>query len=123
MSKVPLYINKSKALANGQGACVLSGAVIVKNEQEIYATAATTLKDDDPTAHAAVIGIRKTRLKQRTFQLIDYEIYLSEKPCPMCLLAIFQAGIKKVYYQGKEKIEEINLTNDYLKKAYTVIKP
>ncbi len=116
------YINRSKILAVGEGACILGGAVIVKNGEEIYATTATTLKDDDPTAHAAVIAIRKTRLKQRTFMLIDYEIYLSEEPCPMCLTAIFQAKIKKIYYRKGQTIKKITLTNDYFKKVYTLLK-
>ncbi len=43
---------------------------------------------------------------------------MSEKPCNMCLLAMYQAGIKNVYYLEKEKIKNMFLTKKTLKQAY-----
>lgn len=114
------YIKKSEDFASGKGSCDVSGVVMVCDQEEIYATASKMLEEDDPTAHAAAFAIRKTRLKKHAFLLNDCEIYSSEKPCNMCLLAIYQAGIKNVYYLEKEEINHMLLTAETLKKAYTV---
>ena len=114
------YVKKSEAIASGKGSCLLSGAVMVYNDKEIFASTNRTLDDDDPTAHAAVIAIRKTRLKQHSFLLNDYILYLSEKPCNMCITAIAQAGINKIYYLEEQKLRYMQLSPECLKKAYTI---
>lgn len=114
------YLKKCKAMARGKGSCVKSGAVIAFEDNEIFVSASKTLDDDDPTAHPAVIAIRKTRLKQRLFLLNNYELYISEKPCPMCQVAIAQAGIENIYYSEKQEIKYMQLTQEILKKAYTL---
>jgi len=114
------YIDKSETIATGKGMCLLAGAVMVYKDKEIFATASKTLEEDDPTAHAAVIAIRKTRVLQHAFLLNDYELYLSEKPCPMCLTAIEQAKIKKLHYVEKQKIKYMELSREDLMNAFTL---
>jgi tRNA(Arg) A34 adenosine deaminase TadA len=115
-----VYIKKSETIATGKGMCLSAGAVMVYKDKEIYATASQTLEEDDPTAHAAVIAIRKTRVLQHAFLLNDYELYLSEKPCPMCLTAIEQAKIKKLHYVEKQKIKYMELSREDLMNAFTL---
>ncbi len=100
--------------------CKDSKATVILKEREIYTTESQTFEEDDPTAHAAIHAIRKTRLKERKFLLNDYEIELSKQPCDMCLLAIYQSGIKNIYYTEKETKKHILLTPKILKKAYTI---
>lgn len=114
------YIDKSMAIAKGKGTCLSAGAVMVYKDKEIYATASQTLEEDDPTAHAAVIATRKTRVLQHTFLLNDYELYLSEKPCPMCLTAIEQAKIKKLHYVEKQEIKYMELSREDMMNAYAL---
>lgn len=75
------------------------GAVIVDAKGNIISEANNmVLKNNDPTAHAEVIAIRKACEKLGTYDLSGCTIYTSCEPCPMCLSAIIWANIKNVYY-------------------------
>jgi len=52
----------------------------------------------DPTAHAEINVIRQAAEKLKTHDLSECTLYSSCEPCPMCLGAIYWAGIKKVVY-------------------------
>lgn len=74
------------------------GAVIVK-EGKIIATGTNRVTcNNDPTAHAEVIAIRKAAKKLGKFDLSGCEIYTSCEPCPMCLGAIYWAHLDRIYY-------------------------
>ena len=74
------------------------GAVIVRNG-EVVATGSNSVTIlNDPTAHAEVSAIRAACAKVGNFNLKGCEIYSSCEPCPMCLSAIYWAGIEKIYY-------------------------
>jgi guanine deaminase len=53
---------------------------------------------NDPTAHAEILAIRQAASVLKSHDLGDCTIYSSCEPCPMCLGAIYWAGIKKVVY-------------------------
>ncbi len=72
-------------------------AIIVKDGKEIARTGNTVTLSNDPTAHAEVNAIREACRKLGTFNLSGCEIYSSCEPCPMCLSAIYWAGISKIY--------------------------
>lgn len=74
------------------------GAIIVKDEQIIAIGVNQVTNHNDPTAHAEVQAIRSATQKLNHFQLQDCVLYSSCEPCPMCLGAIYWAGIKKVYF-------------------------
>ncbi len=74
------------------------GAVIVRNGVLIAEGCNQVTSTNDPTAHAEVTAIRTACQKERIFKLEDCIIYTSCEPCPMCLGAIYWAGIKKIYY-------------------------
>lgn len=74
------------------------GAIVVK-EGEIIARASNSVtKLNDPTAHAEVQAIRLACAELESFNLEGCVIYASCEPCPMCLSAIYWAGIERVYY-------------------------
>lgn len=79
------------------------GAVIVKNGKIIAKAHNSVLKNNDPSAHAEINAIRKAGKKLGRFKMEDCEIYSSCQPCPMCLGAIYWAGINKIYYGCYEK--------------------
>jgi tRNA(Arg) A34 adenosine deaminase TadA len=56
--------------------------------------------DSDPTAHAEILAIRKAASVLNTHDLNGCVLYASCEPCPMCLGAIYWAGIKKVVYSA-----------------------
>lgn len=74
------------------------GAVIVKDGEVVATGCNRVTASNDPTAHAEVSAIREACRKCETFKLDDCVIYSSCEPCPMCLSAIYWAGISKVYY-------------------------
>ncbi len=74
------------------------GAVIVKNNQIIAASANKVTSLRDPTAHAEVMVIRQACVQLNDFQLRGCALYTSCEPCPMCLGAIYWARLDKVYF-------------------------
>ena len=74
------------------------GSVVVRNGEVISGSGNTVVSDSDPTAHAEVSAIRKAAAALGSFDLSDCTIYASCEPCPMCLGAIYWAGIRRVVY-------------------------
>lgn len=91
------------------------GAVILKNKEIISVSSNTTLKDNDPTAHAEINAIREACKKLGTYDLKDCTLYATGYPCPMCLSAIIWANIKEIYYGTTLKdAEEIGFRDDFI---------
>lgn len=74
------------------------GALIVRDGKIIAEAHNRVVLDSDPTAHAEILVIRKASAFLKSHELGDCVIYSSCEPCPMCLGAIYWAGIKKVIY-------------------------
>ena len=74
------------------------GAVIVKDGRILAEASNSVTLDNDPTAHAEVNAIRRACRELGTFDLKGSVIYASCEPCPMCLGAIYWAGIERIYY-------------------------
>lgn len=64
----------------------------------IAAATNRVVQKNDPTAHAEIIAIREAASLLKTHDLSGCTIYSSCEPCPMCLGAIYWAGIKRVVY-------------------------
>ena len=74
------------------------GAVIVKDGKILSEAYNRVVLNNDPTAHAEILAIREASFVLCTYELNDCILYTSCEPCPMCLGAIYWAGIKKVVY-------------------------
>ena len=79
------------------------GAVITKDGEIIAEAGNRVVLMNDPTAHAEVLTIRKASEYLKSHDLSDCTLYTSCEPCPMCLGAIYWAGIKKVVYSSDRK--------------------
>ena len=91
------------------------GACIVKNGLIIGKGSNNVLKNNDPTAHAEVMAIRKASEKLGTHDLSKCILYATGYPCPMCLSAIIWANIRKVYYgTNLREAEEIGFRDDFI---------
>lgn len=74
-------------------------AAVIAREGKILATGVNTVADDnDPTAHAEINAIRAATRKLQRFHLDDCVIYTTCEPCPMCLGAVYWAGLPVLYY-------------------------
>ena len=74
------------------------GAVIVKDGKIIAQAHNMVVPNNDPTAHAEVMCIRKACQTLGTFDLSGCVLYTSCEPCPMCLNAIKWSNITEIYY-------------------------
>lgn len=91
------------------------GAVIVRNGEVIATGANCVVPNIDPTAHAEVMAIRSACAKLGTFQLSDCTIYSSCEPCPMCLSALYWAGVKRICYGNtKDDAKAIDFDDSFI---------
>ena len=74
------------------------GAVISNDGIIIAEAYNSVVLNNDPTAHAEILAIRKASATLKSHNLGECTLYSSCEPCPMCLGAIYWAGIKKVVY-------------------------
>ena len=91
------------------------GAVIVENGKIIATGVNRVTASNDPTAHAEVNAIRAACQQKANFKLTGCSIYTSCEPCPMCLAAIYWAGISHIYYGNtKQDAEGINFGDKFI---------
>lgn len=94
------------------------GAVIVKDNKIIARGADRVVRKIDPTAHAEMIAIRQAASRLKKHDLSGCEIYISCEPCQMCLAAIKQANIDKIYYACNTKdLEEAGILSCHVHSA------
>ena len=99
-------------VANGGGPF---GAVIVKDGQIIATGTNRVTANCDPTAHAEVSAIRAACKALKCFKLTGCTIYTSCEPCPMCLSAIYWAGIDRIFYGNtKQDAKQINFDDSFI---------
>ena len=91
------------------------GAVIVKDGEVVAEGSNSVTLLNDPTAHAEVTAIREACRKLGTFHLEGCTVYTSCEPCPMCLGAIYWAGIKQIFYGNTRKdAADIGFADDFI---------
>ncbi len=74
------------------------GAVIVRDGEVISTGTNRVVPNNDPTAHAEVMAIRSACQRLGDFKLEGCTVYSSCEPCPMCLSALYWAGVKRICY-------------------------
>lgn len=91
------------------------GAVLVKDGHVIATGVNSVLSSHDPTAHAELEAVRAAARAQQNPRLDGHVMYASGHPCPMCLAAMYLAGIRQVYYAySNEEAEPFGLSTKHL---------
>ena len=91
------------------------GAVIAKDGEVIATGVNRVTANNDPTAHAEVSAIRAACQKVKDFKLNGCVVYSSCEPCPMCLSALYWAGVSKIYYANtKDDAKAINFDDSFI---------
>ena len=91
------------------------GAIIVKGDEVISTGANSVTLLNDPTAHAEVLAIRNACAQLKDFRLTDCIVYSSCEPCPMCLSALYWAGVKKIFFANtKEDAAAIDFSDNFI---------
>ena len=88
-----------KAFDDGE---VPIGAVVVCNGKIISRGHNRRTKKQIATAHAEIEAIEKACKKLKSWRIPECELYVTLEPCPMCLGAMLNARIKKVYFGAYE---------------------
>jgi tRNA(adenine34) deaminase len=119
-----LYKLSLKAYQNDE---VPIACVIVKNKKIVSKAYNLREKHKNPLYHAEVLAINKLCKKINNWRLDEYEMYVTLKPCKMCMEIIKESRIKKVYYildsineQNKKlRLKKINLNSEKFKSIIT----
>ncbi|ACK71930.1 CMP/dCMP deaminase zinc-binding [Gloeothece citriformis PCC 7424] len=75
------------------------GAVIIDEKGKLIAEGSNRKeRDQDPTAHAEIIVLRRASQVLQTWHLQQCKLYVTLEPCPMCTGAIIQARIALLIY-------------------------
>ena len=91
------------------------GAVIVRDGEVIATGTNRVTANNDPTAHAEVSAIRTACAKEQCFKLEGCTCYTSCEPCPMCLSALYWAGVSRIVYGNtKEDAKAINFDDSFI---------
>ncbi|MCV2506383.1 MAG: tRNA adenosine(34) deaminase TadA [Candidatus Lightella neohaematopini] len=74
------------------------GAILISNNNIIGMGYNNVIKSNDPTAHAEVIAIRQGGSRIGNYRLLNSILYVTLKPCLMCIGTILNARIKKLVF-------------------------
>jgi tRNA(adenine34) deaminase len=92
------YKEAQKAQKRGE---VPIGCVIVRNGKVISAGCNRRERKQNALWHAEIVAINKACKKLRSWRLNDCEMYVTLEPCKMCMGAIENARLQKVYIGAK----------------------
>lgn len=73
-------------------------ALVVRDGEVVGRGVNRVTRDNDPTAHAEVVAIRRACHQLGTFRLTGCELVSSCEPCPMCLGAALWAHLSRLVY-------------------------
>ena len=75
------------------------GALIVNEAGEIVSLGKNEReKDNDPTAHAEILAIRRAGEKLGSWRLDELTLIVTLEPCVMCAGAILQSRLKRLVF-------------------------
>ena len=75
------------------------GALIVNDAGEIVSFGKNEReKDNDPTAHAEILAIKRAGEKLGSWRLDDLTLIVTLEPCVMCAGAILQSRLKRLVF-------------------------
>lgn len=84
-----------RSVADGGGPF---GAVIVRDGEVIATGENRVTRDNDPSAHAEVVAIRRACQALDDYALRGCVLYASCEPCPMCLSTSLWARLDEIVY-------------------------
>ncbi|MGI6338207.1 MAG: nucleoside deaminase [Bacteroidales bacterium] len=101
-----------ESIKNGGGPF---GAAITMEGRIISEGSNSVVIMHDPTAHAEINAIRKASEILGTHALSGCTLYSSCEPCPMCLGAVYWAGIGRVVYSsGRKDAARAGFDDDFI---------
>jgi tRNA(adenine34) deaminase len=96
-----LALEEARDGANGGEVPV--GAIVVIENHVVGAAHNRPIGLKDPSAHAEILAIREAATNAGVYRLGGASIYVTLEPCVMCVGAIINARIAKVYYGARDE--------------------
>ncbi|HPD56354.1 MAG TPA: tRNA adenosine(34) deaminase TadA [Smithellaceae bacterium] len=78
------------------------GAVVVNGGKILARAHNSPLLNNDPSAHAEMLALRKAAQKLGNYRLTDAELFVTLEPCVMCAGAIIQARISRIVFGARD---------------------
>ena len=99
-SRDELYMRMAleEAEKAGQNGEVPVGAILVKGDQILARDHNRCIENNDPTAHAEILVLRKAGEALRNYRLNDTMIYVTAEPCPMCASAMVHGRVSRLIF-------------------------
>jgi tRNA(adenine34) deaminase len=100
------------------------GAVIIKDGKAVAKGFNRCVTGNDPAAHAEIVVLRKAAKKLNNYRLTGCEIYVTVRPCAMCMAALKNARIGKLFYgapQAKKTNSKMQIKGGILKNECAAI--
>ena len=80
------------------------GALVVDGSGVVLAFASNrTITDNDPTAHAEILALRRAAEKIGNYRLTGATVYSTIEPCVMCAGALVNARVAKLVYGAPDE--------------------
>ena len=78
------------------------GAIAILDGEVIGSGYNRKESDQDPTAHAELIALRRAAERVNNWRLIGVTLYSTLEPCPMCAGAMIQARLSRLVYGARD---------------------
>lgn len=78
------------------------GAVVVCGDELIAVGHNLTISNNDPSAHAEIVTLRKAGQRRENYRLPDCDLYVTLEPCAMCVGALIHSRIANLYFAADD---------------------
>jgi tRNA(adenine34) deaminase len=78
------------------------GAILIRDNRVIGVGHNLPISMRDPTAHAEIVALRDACAHLGEYRLDGVSLYVTLEPCVMCVGALINARIAKVYYGARD---------------------
>jgi tRNA(adenine34) deaminase len=78
------------------------GAILVQNDKLIAKAHNQPIINNDPTAHAEILLLRKAGEQQKNYRLAGSSLYVTLEPCTMCFGAMIHARVKRIIFGASD---------------------
>ncbi|QTM69354.1 tRNA adenosine(34) deaminase TadA [Buchnera aphidicola (Hormaphis cornu)] len=99
------------------------GSVLILNNTKIAQGWNSSINQNDPTAHAEIIALRKGGKFINNYRLLNTTLYVTLEPCLMCLGAILNSRVERLVYGAQDtKDQKLKFWGNIIKKKRLKVK-